>query len=182
MKTPTLGPVLLLPLVAAQSTTWPAPLSWTASAVLPAGTGNNGAPICGQGYTYCGYILRDHQSSWPLSPFPLHSPLPPPFSPFPLQLTPLSPRRLRRRRHCQSLLRRQQRQLRQWQDQNRPHPSPLRLPPPRRRILPAAARPRHQRRQQQDAQQQPPPQEPPGSSRIGVGRVDGVLASVDILL
>jgi len=91
MKTPTLGPVLLLPLVAAQSTTWPAPLSWTASAVLPAGTGNNGAPICGQGYTYCGYILRDHQSSWPPIPLPLALPLTTTILPFPSSTNPPLP-------------------------------------------------------------------------------------------
>lgn len=27
-----------------------------------------GAPICGKGFTYCGYILRDHQSLPPLKP------------------------------------------------------------------------------------------------------------------
>lgn len=27
-----------------------------------------GAPICGKGFTYCGYILRDHQST--LTPLP----------------------------------------------------------------------------------------------------------------
>ncbi|KAK0619771.1 hypothetical protein B0T14DRAFT_537430 [Immersiella caudata] len=63
MKTSTLSFVALLNLAAAQGTsTTPAVLTWTASAITPIGTGNNGAPICGQGYTYCGYILRDHQS------------------------------------------------------------------------------------------------------------------------
>ncbi|KAK0652307.1 hypothetical protein B0T16DRAFT_387595 [Cercophora newfieldiana] len=63
MKTATLGLAALVHLAAAQTTsTIPAALTWTASAITPAGTGNNGAPICGQGYTYCGYILRDHQS------------------------------------------------------------------------------------------------------------------------
>ncbi|KAK4451922.1 hypothetical protein QBC34DRAFT_457675 [Podospora aff. communis PSN243] len=63
MKTSALGLMALLSLAAAQTTpTTPATLTWTPSAIAPVGTGNNGAPICGQGYTYCGYILRDHQS------------------------------------------------------------------------------------------------------------------------
>ncbi|KAK1760440.1 hypothetical protein QBC47DRAFT_427675 [Echria macrotheca] len=64
MKTFTIAVVNLLGLVSAQgSGTGGGSPSWTVSAVTPTGTGANGAtPMCGQGFTYCGYILRDHQN------------------------------------------------------------------------------------------------------------------------
>ena len=43
------------------------------STTAPTGGVDANAPMCGRGFTYCGYILRDHQS---LS-LPPHSPLPP---------------------------------------------------------------------------------------------------------
>ncbi|KAH8898562.1 hypothetical protein GQ53DRAFT_817823 [Thozetella sp. PMI_491] len=52
---PPLGsPVASVPIVA----------SATAPAAPPAATGgsSSSAAVCGQGYTYCGYILRDHQN------------------------------------------------------------------------------------------------------------------------
>jgi len=68
METPTILLLALshLHLAAAQSLASSAAgsgPSWSVSAVTPSGTGiNGGVAMCGQGFTYCGYILRDHQS------------------------------------------------------------------------------------------------------------------------
>ncbi|KAK0720532.1 hypothetical protein B0H67DRAFT_552690 [Lasiosphaeris hirsuta] len=51
----------LLHLATAQSTDTPGTISWTAAPPFGTGVVATGDAICGQGFTYCGYILRDHQ-------------------------------------------------------------------------------------------------------------------------
>lgn len=61
----------LLHLATAQSTgtgDTPGTISWTAAAPLGTGVVATGDAMCGQGFTYCGYILRDHQSNAPFYP------------------------------------------------------------------------------------------------------------------